>query len=104
MRGGRSGRRFLGRSWLALLGLGVLVLLATRAQAAPIAVKLTATGVSPAARERFGTALRKALAGTRHDVVAADKATYELSADVAQTGADSTVKRRLADARAGRAV
>src|SRR5258707_886161 len=51
-----------------------------------------------------GRAGRGAGAAPRHDVVAADKATYELSADVAQTGADSTFKLRLHDARAGRAV
>ena len=67
----------------AVLGVG------SSARAADVATKLTATGVSPAARERFDEALRRALAGGRYAPAAADKATYELSADLAQTGADT---------------
>ncbi|HVR60768.1 MAG TPA: hypothetical protein VMU50_02665 [Polyangia bacterium] len=101
MRRGPSGGRRWWRPFLtaALLGAGLFI--SSTARAAPIAVKLNASGVGGDAREHLEAALRRALTGSRHQVVGADKATYELSADVTQTGGDSVFKLRLSDARAG---
>ncbi|HEY2899683.1 MAG TPA: hypothetical protein VGL59_03830 [Polyangia bacterium] len=76
--------------------------LPSSARAADVATKLTATGISPAARERFEESLRRALAGGRYTVVSADKASYELSAELVQTASDTAFKLRLVDPRMGR--
>ena len=46
--------------------------------------------------------MRRALAGGRYSVVPADRATYELSADLVQVGTDTSFKLRLIDARTAR--
>ncbi|HEX3697860.1 MAG TPA: hypothetical protein VH374_20975 [Polyangia bacterium] len=98
---GRRPWRWVFRARLALVAAGFLAA-ASSARAADVATKLTASGVSPAARERFDESLRRALAGGRYTVVSADKASYELSAEVVQTASETIFKLRLTDPRTAR--